>query len=175
MRNGVFPAISINKDTTPIISDFGPPYVNFWAWRAPGKNHLWTSSPQAATSPSGEQNQGCEKSNCRMLGPDSWDANKRNDFNKSRCLHLPIHRKALNSLTRDIWFSLANNYLLMFRLPGSCCKLLYNLIPSCFVSSEQFSQATWDAVSWTWSPKNSHQIKHNSPLLGCDYFLSQRE
>ena len=34
----------------------------------------------------------------------------------------PIHRKALNSLTQDIWFSLINSNLLMFRLPGLCCK-----------------------------------------------------
>ena len=27
------------------------------------------------------------------------------------CMHLPIHRKALNSSTRDVWFSLINNNL----------------------------------------------------------------
>ena len=32
---------------------------------------------------------------------------------------------------------------------------------------------TWDAqVYWAWSPKNFHQIKHNSQLLGGHYFLS---
>ena len=35
-----------------------------------------------------------------------------------------------------------------------------------------FLRVTWDAVFWAWSPKYSHQIKHNSQLLGCDYFLS---
>lgn len=33
----------------------------------------------------------------------------------------------------------------------------------------------WDALSWTWSPKNFHWIKYNSQLLGCDqFFLSQQ-
>ena len=31
---------------------------------------------------------------------------------------------------------------------------------------------TWYAISWAWSPKNSHLIKHNSQLLGFGYFLS---
>ena len=29
----------------------------------------------------------------------------------------------------------------------------------------------WDAVSQAWKPKNSHKIKHNSLLLGFDYFF----
>ena len=28
----------------------------------------------------------------------------------------------------------------------------------------------FDAVSQAWNPKNSHQIKHNSQLLGYEYF-----
>ena len=63
--------------------------------------------------------------------------------------------------------SLISNNLLMFRLPA---KLLYNLDPP-FASSEQFSWGTCDAASQAWSPKNSHRIKHNSQLLGCEYFL----
>ena len=46
---------------------------------------------------------GCEN---RMLAPDRWGAYERNDFSEPRLLHLPVHRKALNSLTQDIWFSL---------------------------------------------------------------------
>ena len=44
------------------------------------------------------------------------------NFCEPRLLHFPIHRKELNSLTWDIWFSLSNNNLLMFRLPALCCK-----------------------------------------------------
>ena len=58
------------------------------------------------------------------------------DFRESRVFHLPIYRKALNSLTWVIWFSLIDNHLLMFRgLPGgsaikeSACNAEY-LVPS---------------------------------------------
>ena len=47
----------------------------------------------------------------RTLAPDSWKALERNDFREPRFSHLPVHRKALNSLTWDIWFSLINNHL----------------------------------------------------------------
>ena len=66
----------------------------------------------------------------RKLALDSWDAYERNNFSEPRSLHLPIHRKALNSVTWDIWFSLVINNLLIFRLPAFYCKLLYNLSPS---------------------------------------------
>ena len=58
----------------------------------------------------------------RILSPESWGAHQRNDFSEPRLLHLPIRRKALNSLTCDVWFSLINGNLLMFRLPGLCSK-----------------------------------------------------
>ena len=58
----------------------------------------------------------------KVLAPESWGAYQRNDFSKSRLLHLPIHRKALNSLACDFWFSLFNGNLLMFLLPALCCK-----------------------------------------------------
>ena len=44
LGNGVFPAISVNKDVT-VIRDSGPPNVNFWAPRAPRKNN--TCNPAA--------------------------------------------------------------------------------------------------------------------------------
>ena len=37
----------------------------------------------------------------------------KHDFNESRLLHLPIQRKALNSLTWDVSFSLISSHLLM--------------------------------------------------------------
>ena len=58
----------------------------------------------------------------RILAPDSWGAHQRNDFSEPRLLHLPIHRKVLSSLTWDVRFSFINSNLLMFRLPGLCCK-----------------------------------------------------
>ena len=58
----------------------------------------------------------------RILAPESGGAYQKNDFIWPRLLHLPIYSKALNSLTWDIWFSLINSYLLMFRPPAFCCK-----------------------------------------------------
>ena len=81
-----------------------------------------------------------EYSNCRMLAQDSWDTYERNDFSKPRLLHLPIQRKVLNSLTWDIWLSLINNNLSVFRLPVPCCKLLYKLTPPSSPASPEVTQ-----------------------------------
>ena len=48
----------------------------------------------------------------------SYGVCQRGDVNKPRLLHLPLHRKALNSLTCDVWFSLISSHLSMFRSPG---------------------------------------------------------
>ena len=114
-----------------------------------------------------------EYSNCRILAQDSWDTYERNDFSKPRLLHLPIQRKVLNSLTWDIWLSLINNNLLVFRLPVLCCKLLYKLTPPPHLLPQRLPSSfkvTWNAVCQVWSSNNSHQIKRNCPLLSCDYF-----
>ena len=80
-----------------------------------GKN---TCNPAAITmqphsTVSSKEAQDVEKH--RILGQDSWNAYQRNDFNEPITSHLPIHRKALNSLTWEIWLSLIYNNLLMFR------------------------------------------------------------
>ena len=82
------------------------------------------------------------------------------DFRESRVFHLPIYRKALNSLTWVIWFSLIDNNVLMFRLPAICCKtsLTYGSTPPSPPPWLSF-RVTWDAVSQAWSPQNSHCIK----------------
>ena len=41
----------------------------------------------------------------RILAPDSWGTYQRNDFSEPGFLHIPIHRKPLNSLTCHIWLS----------------------------------------------------------------------
>ena len=91
----------------------------------------------------------------------SWGACQRNDFSEPRLLHLPIHRKALNSLTWDIGFSLINNNLVVkaWIYPGSP-----------LTSSEQSLRVIWDAVSQTSVLSFVCQIKYNSQLLGCDFF-----
>ena len=77
------------------------------AARALGKENTCSLSQHSGCSHSLQwalRNSGCEK--CRTLAPDSWDARERGDCREPRLPHLPIHRKALDSLTWDIWFSL---------------------------------------------------------------------
>ena len=77
------------------------------------------------------RNTGCEKH--KML-PQTAEIHvkgicDRHNFSEPRLLHLPIHRKVLNSLTWDIWFSLIHKTFLIFRLLALYYKLLYNLTP----------------------------------------------
>ena len=57
-------------------------------------------------------------------------------------------KNSLNSLTRDVWFSVINSNTLMFLPPGFCCKTL-TYPGSSITSSEQSLRATWEAVFWT--------------------------
>ena len=52
----------------------------------------------------------------RPLALDSWGTYQRNDFSEFGCLNLPKHRKVLNSLTWNVWFSSIHSNLLMFWL-----------------------------------------------------------
>ena len=84
---------------------------------------------------------------------------------------IPIHRKVLNSLTWGIWFSLIINNLLMFRLAALCHKT--SVQPG---SSSHLLRAVLSGLLEMLPPrlevlKNSHRIKHNSQLLGCEYFF----
>ena len=73
------------------------------------------------------------------LAPDSCGANERNKFSETRGLRLPVHRM-LNSLTWYLIFDVQTDRSL-------CCKLVYSLTsPS--ASLEQFSQSSWEPVSW---------------------------
>ena len=146
--------ISINKDVT-AISDLGPQNGNEGPQK--GKQSLWSSRCHPHSTPSNcwgalRKFRECEKSKThRMLAFDSRDAYERNDFNNPRLLYLPIHRRALNSLTWDVYFSLINGNLMFTLLAPLCYKLLYILTLSS-ASSKQFLRATWDAASWAWSP-----------------------
>ena len=120
--NGASPAVSINKDAT-AIRDTSLPGVNFWAQEGQCllSGILWD-----AAAPQGGQ--GTEDVQSQIS-----DTHESNDFREPRLLHLPIHRKLLNSLPWDILFSLTNNHLLMFRLLAPFCKCLYNLTPLCLL------------------------------------------
>ena len=92
LRDGVFPAVSINKDVT-AISDSGPPNVNFWAWRVPRKNNVCCLTAIKLQPPLRSTEALGDAKNCRTLAPDSWKALERNDFLEPRFLPLPVHRK----------------------------------------------------------------------------------
>ena len=59
----------------------------------------------------------------------------------------------------------------MFKLPALCCIPSIQPCSSPLPPWSSYLKVTWDAVSRAWSPKNSHQIKHYSQLLCCDYFF----
>ena len=108
-----------------------------------------------------------------MLAPDSWGAYQRNDFNEPRLLHLPVHRKVLNSLTWYVWFSLINSNLLIFLLPGLCCKnACISWLPCLSLQSNPSEHLRGCVLGL--SPQNVLQIKHNSQLLGCAFFSVDR-
>ena len=128
VRNGIFPAISVNHDVT--ISNCSPP---MWASETRGNSRrrripeIW--QPSSCNHFLRELKGAQDVKKHRILAPDSWDTRERNGFSEPRLLHLPIHRNVLNSLAWDVWFSVSHKNTLMFRLPALCCKLQYNLIP----------------------------------------------
>ena len=69
LRHWVFPAISINMDVI-VISDLGPPNVNFWVLRAISKENN-TCNPAAIRLQSLPAVSTMEK--CQILAPDSWE------------------------------------------------------------------------------------------------------
>ena len=150
-ENKMSPAISINKKCH-IHQQFlasrcerGLPKLWSSWWCHPPHCDCWGPrgmQEQLSATPEAEQG--------NRFGPDSWGECERNEFSEPRGLHLPIHRM-LNSLIR----------YLIFDIQTACslsCKLGYSLT-SLLASLKQFSQSCWDAVSWAWSPKYSHQIK----------------
>ena len=145
--------------------------VSWWALRKLRKEteYLPSSNHQTADTPS--SGLGCKNTG---YWPQKAEGYQRNDFSELRLLHLPKHRKALNSLRWDFWFSLRLIFWCFHYLP-IVAKLLYILAPrSPLPSWSSPSRVTWDAAFWAWSPKKSRWMKQNSQLWGCEYFLSRR-
>ena len=173
LRNGIFAATSINKDAT-VTSNCG--HHGSWAGEPWGSSErrecLQSSTHQTAVTLSGVRLE-----ELRMwkqdTGPRPLRCIWKEWFQRARLLHLSILlyiEKPLNSLIWVIGFSLINNKLLMFRLPALCCKA--STWPDSALYHLNFSQSYLRLCLLVWAPKNSHQIKHNSQLLGCEYFLN---
>ena len=140
MRNGLLPAMSVNKGCHSHQRLQPQPKVTWWAPRELRKEkntcHLAAIRLQPRPRLSPEETPMWKH---WILALESWGAYQRNDFSEPRFLHLPMHRKVLNSLTWDIWFSSIYNNLLTFRLPALRCKT--PIRPGPYLgSSEQFSQ-----------------------------------
>ena len=162
MRNGIFSAISANKDVT-VISNSSPPGHS-------RRRPAWSGSRQAAAT-SYRSLEEPRMWQHRILAPDSWDACEGADFSEPKPSHLPIHRKVLNSLTWDVCFQLTIISWCSGYLPF-VVKRLYNQAPH-LASLEHFSQGYLRWFLLGLSTKNFCRIKCNSQLLGCGYFLSQ--
>ena len=63
-----------------------------------------------------------------------------------------------------LWLAVISDYL-----PICCKTLIYSGSP--LTSLEQFSQSYLRWCLLDWSPKHSHQMKYNSQLLDCEWFL----
>ena len=130
--------------------------LSFWQWSDCGHSPWWTPRKLRMWKH-------------RILAPDSWGADQRNDFSEPRLLYLPIHSKTLHSLSWDIWFSLSDNnhcsnYLVFV------ANLLYILgLP--LASLEQPLRVIWGTASWA-AVLILPQIKLNSQCSGCASFFS---
>ena len=135
-----------------------------------GVNRTEQPSVTPYPEPWGEESQGVK---AKEAGPRRRGAYQRNDFSEPRLLHLPLHRKALNSQTWVICFTLINNNHLMPTVPALCCQ---HPAPTTTATASWSSslRVTWDAVSRTWRPKNLCWLKHESQLSGCEYFLNRQ-
>ena len=135
----------------------GAQKVNIWINKLTGE--LSQSGCQSLKRPGGTEMRKQWK-----LAPESWAAHQKHHFNNPRLLYLPKHRKEVNSLPWDGWFSLVSRNFLMFRLPALCCKNSHvswavpQNYPRCCVLASVLSFIHW--------------IKHYSQLLGCASFFS---
>ena len=173
MRDGIFPAVSVNKGYHSHKQWWPPRMVSWQAPRALRKERARpSSSHQTAATTEGEPGGTPGRENNRVLAPDSWGVHQSNDFSEPRLFYLPIRRKALNSLTWDSWFSLTGSSIWGSDYPPFVAKLLYNLVSPPF-SSEQFSWGYLRCCLLRLSPKNIWRIKHNSQHLGCVYIFGR--
>ena len=105
---------------------------------------------------------------------DNQGACRKNDFNESRLSHFPIHRKALNSLTWDAWFSFTHSTVIFWcsDAPGLLQKLLSILyiLPYLFRAlPESYLRGCLLGLS----PQKIYSIKSNSTFRLWFFFFFQ--
>ena len=118
-----------------------------------------SSHPTAASSycePWG--NAGCAN---WILAPGNWGVYRRNDFREPDSCIFPYTEKHQIPLRETSGF-VPLTIILMF--PTTCPVVQNFCIIWLFPLPPQSSslRVSWDAASQDWSPKNSHQLKHNS-------------
>ena len=107
----------------------------------------------------------------RTLALNSWGAYQRNGFSEPRLLHLPILRKALNSLTWCVQFSLINsNFWCSEYLVFAAKNPLF--YPASSLTSLEQSLRTEPLRGCFLGLKLSKvcRIKHSPQLLSCPIF-----
>ena len=168
LRNGFFPAISVNKgchSSSAIAATAHGEPESPEGMNSGSKEDLPSSSPQKAATLHHEP-WGSSGYKSRKPAPDSWGAHQRNDFSKPRVLHLSIDRKVLNSLTYQVFFN--SQWSFDVRTTYPLLEKLLHILAAPSPPPRSSLRIPWDAASWAWSPKNSCCIKCNSKLLGCE-------
>ena len=111
MRTKILPTVSVNKgccshQAVTLQPPGGEPCGNS-EWRQADCPRQSPSSSQCCSHPPDTCTlRGFRMREHRILALDSQCEYQRNDFSEPRLLYLPIHKKALNSLTSDILFLL---------------------------------------------------------------------
>ena len=119
------PAILVNKGVAAIKpSHYGCPMVSPEGSQGGGRI-CPPSSSQPLQPPPVVHSEGTQDGKVPDTSPRQLRCRSKEWFQWAQTSHLPIHRKMLNSLTWDIWFSLINSNLLMLWLAGFCCKNSY--------------------------------------------------
>ena len=149
-RNGICPATSVNKGCRSHQQLQSSWMASWWALR---ELRMWKY---------------------RILAPESWGTDQRNDFSASRLLHLPIQRKVLNSLTCHIWF--LSLTVIFWCSQMITCPLLQNSYISLFLLLPpwgSFSEPSKKNVSWA-AVLILPQMKLNSQFPQFSNFFQHR-
>ena len=144
LRNGIFPAMSVNKDATVISNssskcEFLSPKGN-----REGDEYLWFTSHQWQPLSMVRS----EELRIRWkMAPESWVAYEGEAVGGPSLLHLPTHRKVLSSLTWDIWFYLTHKNNFHVQTTWLLWQTSQTWLPTPNPPQGNSLRAIWDTVS----------------------------